>query len=191
MTTVLEDREAILAGVELDAHEAVEGVYAYLSVTVPCPVPVNFYQDGPGTDVGSGTLHFVYRWDSSTGNKSDLQACSIYERVDYNPNDIPFPSPPFQALSPQNPSFKGPFAANIEGITDDHTTPGGFVAPYREATVNASQMEYYTCPCANGGNPVTIFEGLAIVRAVTSNGNGTWRFVITKNGSSATVNPLP
>jgi hypothetical protein len=42
-----------------------------------CAIPVNYRQVGRGTDIGGGTLHFDYRWDSSTGGLDDLAVCSV------------------------------------------------------------------------------------------------------------------
>ena len=156
-----------------------------------CAIPVNFRQMGAGTDTGGGTLHFDYRWNSSTGNLADLGACMVGERVDYRAADLPFPSPPFPAgLNPPNPTILN--VAGTDGAAqDNHSTPGAFVKPYAAAAVTAMQIYRYTCPCANGGNPVTIFGPLNIVRSVIMNANGSFRFEITKSGATATINPLP
>ena len=156
-----------------------------------CVIPVNFRQMGAGTDTGGGTLHFDYRWDSSTGRLADLAACTVSERVDYRAADLPFPSPPFPAgLNPPNPTILS-VAATDGAAQDNHSTPGAFVKPYAAASVTAMQIYRYTCPCSNGGNPVTIFGPLAIVRSVIRNPNGSFRFEITKSGATATINPLP
>jgi hypothetical protein len=156
-----------------------------------CVIPVNFRQMGAGTDTGGGTLHFDYRWDSSTGRLADLAACMVGERVDYRAADLPFPSPPFPAgLNPNNPTILN-VAATEGRAQDNHSTPGDFVKPFAAASVTAMQIYRYTCPCSNGGNPVTIFGPLAIVRSVIRNPNGSFRFEITKSGATATINPLP
>ena len=117
--------------------------------------------------------------------------CTVGERVDYRAADIPFPSPPFPAgLRPNNPTILN--VAGVNGAAqDNHSTPGAFVKPYAAASVTATQIYRYTCTCANSGNPVTIMGPINIVRAVIMNANGSFRFEITKSGSSATINPLP
>jgi len=153
-----------------------------------CAIPTDFHQVGSGTDSGSGTLHFEYTWSSSTGNKADLSACEMGERVSgYTAN--PFPSPPFKAgLSPSDPTELS-FEATRDA-EDNHQTPGPFVTPFTGATVTASQIYRYRCPCNNNNAWVTLMGPHDIVRTVTENGSGGWKFVISKSGSSATINPL-
>lgn len=156
---------------------------------VPCAVPTNFRQTA-ASDAGNGTLHFEYAWDSSTGNLADLSQCTVGEKVDYDPADIPFPSPPFRALSPPNPTILN--VPGADGMAqDNHSTPGPFVRPYRAASITATQIYRYNCPCKSGGAWQTLAGPINIVRSVSQNTDGTWKFTITKSGSSATINPLP
>jgi hypothetical protein len=157
------------------------------------PHPINFVQTN-AYDAGSGTLHFEYYWDSSTGRLADLARCTVSEKVTYDPADIPFPSPPFPTnLSPDNPTFlsvPGDFGRG----QDNHRTPGTFVKPYVARTVTATQIYYYTCRAAYSGaltGPITLAGPHSIVRSVSQNGDGSWKFQITKNGFSASINPLP
>lgn len=156
----------------------------------PCAIPTNFRQTA-ASDAGNGTLHFEYAWNSSTGNLADLANCEGGERVDYQAADIPWPSPPFRAnISPPNPTI-----LNVPGrdgaAQDNHSTPGPFVQPYRAASFTASQIYRFHCPCHQNDAWVTLMGPLNITRAVSQNPNGSWKFTITKSGSSATIDPLP
>lgn len=158
---------------------------------VVCAVPTNFHQVGQGSDSGNGTLHFDYAWASTTGRLSDLSQCTVGEKVDYNSSDIPFPSPPFKAnISPPNPTVLN-VTGDLGSGQDDHSTPGPFVKPYVSKTVTATQIYRYSCPCHNSGNWETLVGPLSIVRSVSQNQDASWKFTITKSGSSATINPLP
>ena len=154
-----------------------------------CAVPTNFKQTA-ASDSGGGVLHFEYTWESSTGTLGDLANCTVGEIVTYTPADIPFPSPPFPPISPPNPTIID-IAGTDGGFSDNHSTPGTFVKPYKAASVTAVQRYRYTCACANGGSPVVVMGPLNIIRSVAPNANGTFRFSITKSGSSATIDPLP
>ncbi len=56
-----------------------------------CGVPTNFQQQSC-SDIGSGDLHFVYTWVSSTGSLADLQGCTVGEIVTYPGTQNPGPS---------------------------------------------------------------------------------------------------
>ncbi len=73
-------------------------------VEVKCAVPTNFRQTS-GRDIGNGVLYFTYDWDSSTGQGSDLSACTVDEKVIF-PDGDPFhiPSPPFAPEQYPNPT---------------------------------------------------------------------------------------
>lgn len=159
-------------------------------IDVACAVPTNFHQTS-ASDAGGGTLHFDYAWDSSSGNLADLSQCTVGEKVDYNSSDLPFPSPPFPSgLSPTNPTILN--VPGDDGVAqDNHSTPGTFVKPYQAASVVASQVYRYSCPCHNSGAFETLLGPHNITRTVSQNTNGSWKFTITKTGSSATINPLP
>jgi hypothetical protein len=156
----------------------------------PAAHPVNFHETNH-YDAGNGTLHFDYAWDSSTGVMSDLINCTTQEIVSYTPRDLPFKSPPFPAgIDPINPTVKGG-PAYVGSAPDDHSTPGNFVRPYSTKTIIAVQTYQYICSGVNGGNPVRLYGPLKIVRSVSQNSNGSWKFTITKSGASASINPLP
>jgi hypothetical protein len=154
-----------------------------------CAVVANFQQTGT-SDAGNGVLHFDYTWGSSTGNLADLSACTLSELVEYTPADLPAKVPFPASFNPPNPTILSVPAVN-GAAQDNHSIGAPFRKPYANATMTAVQRYRYTCPCANGGNPVVIVGPINIVRSVSDNGNGTFRYTITKSGSSAVINPLP
>jgi hypothetical protein len=164
--------------------------YDSKSVTPACAMPTNF-RETSSSDAGNGTLHFDYAWDSSSGHLRDLRRCRVGEKVDYSASELPFASPPFPAgLSPENPSIVDDWGDG--GVThDDHSTPGQFVKPYQAATITATQIYRYRCPCHNNNAWETLVGPHNLIREVAQNPNGSWKFTITKTGSSATINPLP
>ena len=159
-------------------------------VQTVCAVPNNFHQVGSGTN-NNGTLHFVYAWDSSTGNLADLSQCTIGEIVAYPGTSNPYvwPNPPMNRSS-TNPTVIN-VAATGGTFNDDHQPPNSFVMPFQAASFSAVQAYRYQCACASGGNFVNLITGLNIARSVTQNsGQSTFRYTVTKSGSSATINPI-
>jgi len=154
-----------------------------------CAVPTNFRQVGNATALSNGTLRFNYAWDSSTGNLADLSQCTVGEIVSY-PGANPFPWPNPMNRSTPNPTVID-LAATGGGFQDDHQPPNSFSTPYTAASFTATQHYRYRCPCSNGGNYVNLAGPINIVRSVAQNSNGTWRYTVTKSGSSASINPLP
>jgi hypothetical protein len=175
------------------------------SVPAPCPspicaVPVDFHQTAVaalGTGIGTH-LEFEYQWGSSTGSLSSLQFCEVGEIVDY-PGPGPgffFPTPPFPTNTTNG--VPDPTIVNVAGsdgiIGDVNLVPGisAFQTPYSFASVTSTQNWRYRCPCANGGNWVNVMGPLSIVRTVSQNTNGSWKYTITKpTGGSASFDPLP
>jgi hypothetical protein len=160
--------------------------YDSASATVPdTPHPINFHQ----TDVWArenGSLHFVYAWDSSTGNLDGLN-CVVGEIVTY-PGGNPYNWP-----APMNRSTDNPTAINISaragGLDDDHFPPYSFTTPYREASFKAVQRYRYRCD--GSAKFINLTGSITITRSVTQNADGTFAYMITKSGSPATINPLP
>jgi hypothetical protein len=155
-----------------------------------CPVPVNFRQTNASQAAG-GVLHFEYHWDSSTGDLMDLSYanCQFGEQVVY-PNGMGtfvWPKPWSGSTSSPAVSF---IPASTGFVYDDHSTMP-IQAPYMSASFTAQQRYIYTCPCANGGQPVVLQGIHSIVRTISQNPNGTYKYEITKTGSSAGINPLP
>jgi hypothetical protein len=159
---------------------------------VKCAVPINFRLFRPPTNTG-GVLNFVYTWDSSTGKKGDLSQCTVGEIVTYTGSD-PYqpPTPPFPVHAPRNPTIRD-LRATADGLEDIHS-PGGsgtFVKPYVAASYTGVQTYRYSCPCKNNGAYVTLLGPHNIVRTVSQNPDNTWKYVITKLGQTATIDPLP
>jgi hypothetical protein len=165
-----------------------------------CAVPTNFHQTSIaalGVDIGT-RIQTTYAWGSSTGVLADLQFCEVGESVDYpgSGDHFFYPSPPFPAntatgiLDPTEVNEPG----SDGGIGDNQWVPGvgAFVKPYSISSVTSTQIWRYRCPCANGGNWVTVNGPLSIVRTVSQNTNGSWKYTVTKPvGGSASFNPLP
>jgi hypothetical protein len=160
--------------------------------TSTCARPVNFRNTVNGRDEGGGTLYFEYAWESSSGSLSDLQSCTLGERVSYSGGN-PFPLPaPFPAISFDNPQIAN-VPGTAGGFADRHRTPGQFRVPYSEASFTALQDYRWQCSCADN-NAWHTFDGygaVPIVRTVAQSDSGTWYFMITKAGAAAAVSPLP
>jgi len=103
-------------------------------------------------------------------------------------NPYIWPSPPWNGGGTANPTNLSVPAT--DGVAQDNHSTLGFLKPYTAASFTASQDYRYTCTDVNGGNPVLI-ESHAIVRSVSQNPNGSWKYVITKSGASNSINPLP
>jgi hypothetical protein len=163
------------------------------TVTVSCAVPTNIQQTAC-SDKGNGDLHFDYSFSSSTGKITDLSSCTVGEIVTYpgTQDPFPFPSPPMPADAYPNPTVND-FSATKGSFTDDHflTPSTTFVKPYSASSFTATQYYRYKCACANGGNYVNMVGPLSIVRSVTQNPNGSWKFTVTKSNCSAKIDPLP
>jgi hypothetical protein len=171
------------------------------SATVGCATPTSFRQVGAGQDVGYGKLSFTYAWASTSGSNKDLTTCKISENVQYPGLNNPYhaDSPPFPAAS----SFINPTvllnSATNEGFTDTHylvpqpQVPAPFfVAPLMPDSFTAYQSYGWQCSCFNAGNAQYFagFVNIPIVRKVIRNQDGTFSYVVTKSGSSATINPI-
>lgn len=162
---------------------------------VVCPVPVNFRQVGGAQNVG-GSMVLTYKWDSSTGKLTDLANVEIGERVDYPPNNCGgglkycWPSPPWalSAVSDNPTIINGPGTAGE--FTDTHESKS-FRTPYQAASFTATQVYRYRTPCANNGDWVTLKGPLDIVRSVSQKPDGQWKYTITKDGNSLSIDPLP
>ncbi|HKI26418.1 MAG TPA: IPT/TIG domain-containing protein [Candidatus Sulfotelmatobacter sp.] len=156
-----------------------------------CATPSNFQRQNWTANASTGELDITYAWSSSTGNTSDLAACTMAEYVTYPGTGATYtwPGPPFGQQSP-NPTALSQSGANTFSL-DKHLPPGSWVKPYIAASFTANQVYQYVCPCANGGNQVHI-ANYTITRSVTKNSDGTYRYTVTKSsGESATRNPLP
>jgi hypothetical protein len=200
-TTVAPGSSSILArwsevvGVNYSCAAIYANVTTSATCDVQCAVPNNFHlTNTSGFDAGKGDAPFGVCLGIK--HRKPSRSCSMYRRrkVDYNSADLPFASPPFPAgINHPNPTILPvPPIPGPNGIgMDNHSTPGTFVKPYSAKTITATQNYRYTCPCANSGQPVVLYGPLDIVRSVSQNADSSWKFVITKDGKSATINPLP
>jgi hypothetical protein len=169
-------------------------VYFDPPVLVTCPVPTNFRQvNDVLVDNLTPKLVFDYDWDSNTGNLAHLSSCemreSLFRPFEYNP----FPSPPFASGDFQaNPNHISlPTPATEGRVSDVHDTMIPFVEPYSAISVITSQSYQYRCPCANFNNWTTLYQPFGgINREFSQNPGGSWRFSISKSGSTATKSPL-
>jgi hypothetical protein len=171
------------------------------SLTVVCAVPTNFRETSAGSNASTGDLYINYAWDSSTGadpaRLADLRIVTSGERVDYpttnctvnGQNEYCWPSPPWAAGGAPNPSTPSFIATS--GVGNEIHSALGFLKPYQAATFTATQVYRYMTPCANGGNWVILSGPLNIVRTVSQNQDGTWKYNITKGLHSVTLSPLP
>jgi hypothetical protein len=158
-----------------------------------CAIPVNFTQ-GPGQDVGGGTLRFTYTWQSSTGRIEDLASsnCWLAEKVWY-PGEV-WPAP-FPAFTPDNPYLGGNLIPGNGQSVDNHfLPPGPWRTPYFVKSFTANQVYRFHCPCYQNDNWIYVFGSesnpVQIVRSVQQRTDGRYKFLITKTGSSATIDPL-
>ncbi len=140
--------------------------------------------------MGDGDLNFNYSWQSSSGHKEDLFDCAVYEVVTYGDGHSPFayPKPPWNYTVNINPLSIG-VLGTAGGFSDDQLNGNdSWTKPYKVATVSAVQYYRYTC---NGGSEVNLMGPMSIIRTVSQNTNGIFKYQITKSGASATINPLP
>lgn len=171
-----------------DGSTPTVGIMSFQVVTA---TPTNFRQTNV-FDAGNGDLRFLYAWDSTTGNLGDLSPCTVGEYVTYpdTRDPWPFPSPPFPPDAYPNPAVID-LAATYGAFQDDNelTPSTTFVKPYSNSSFPATQYFRYRC---SGGKYVYIDGPLSIVRSVSQNSDGTWKFTVTKpvNGS-ALISPLP
>ncbi|MGA7410119.1 MAG: choice-of-anchor X domain-containing protein [Bryobacteraceae bacterium] len=162
-----------------------------------CAVPTNF-QQSLGESESDGTLFFRYTWASSTGHLSDLAKCQLGEYVVY-PGGDPYvwPNPPWNYQN-RNPTVNWTLGNHVDALGStlaslgDHQKVISFsLSPLQEATVTAIQIYRYTCPCANGGNPVGLLGPITITRTVKQNKDGTFTYTVTKSGISSSLTPVP
>jgi hypothetical protein len=158
-------------------------------------VPTNFHIK-QWTDAGGGDLFVVWAWDSSTGNKDDLSACTVSESVSYpGTGDYAWPTP-FPAITSQNPT-PGSVPASDGEVTDDHDLHGkldtDFRKPYSANSFAAHQTISYNCSENGKVGGGTLLPSTPITRSVSHGTN--WSFTVTENAlgenMSATINPLP
>lgn len=88
-----------------------------------------------------------------------------------------------------NPTVIWPAPGSDGAMGDDHS-PGTIVKPHAEASFTATQHYRYRCPCKNGNSPVVLMGPIAITREVKRRPDGKFKYIITKSGKSASIDPL-
>lgn len=184
-----------------------------LSVAVVPPAcPVNFRlgtrSDGtPDVDIlDDGELTFHYVWDSSTGNRSNLDAnnCMVYENVTYASSSTgqvlpdPFtgilyyyPPDPFVCRLPE-PTQLGVPGSNGKCADDQRYGTGDksndFSTPYKAASFSSIQnFFYHSDDLASGEFPV-LLGPLTITRSIYQGSNpNDWFYDVSKSGYSLTL----
>ena len=165
-------------------------------------IPVNFRQVGV-SQLSNGVLQFVYEWDSSSGTTSDLASCTVGEIVTYPGSGSTYlwTSPPYSNSDP-NTNYSNPFTSGVAatnflvppynhiGFGDQHEHPA-FLLPYRADNFTATQYYRFQCPNYRANAWINFTGPIPIQRTVSQNTNSTWKYTITKSGSSNSVNPLP
>lgn len=196
--TIRASWEAQLTSGEIASEECFYNIISIIEelpveISPPCPYPINFRQVGQGFDIGNGKLRFQYAWDSSDGNLSNLQFCTVGEIVTYPNNNNPYiaPSPPFPNGGISNPTIID-LPATLGLFQDTHSPPpGSFVTPYSSLSFTATQYYRFKCACRNSGNYEELVGLIDIVRSVSPATGIQWKYTITKSGASATIDPLP
>jgi len=79
---------------------------------------------------------------------------------------------------------------NHTGFADNQNNPG-FLSPYKADNFVASQDYGFQCSNYKNNTFTNLSVPIIIQRAVTQNSNATWMYMVTKSGSSNSVNPLP
>jgi len=156
------------------------------SAPPPGARPVNFHAVMVAA-LANGTLRFQYDWESSTGNLDDLSNCRVGEIVTYPGTGAAYkwPAPMVKkTINPTEDSVSGPSAVFV----DDHFPPNSFTHPLNSASFSATQKYRYKC---GSGGYVYLTGSMIIKRTVTRNSNGSWKYTVTKSGSSATIDPIP
>jgi hypothetical protein len=157
---------------------------------VICPIPQNFHRISAPQQLSNG-LRFSYDWDSSSGSLSDLSACQVGETNPYYSPPPPFPSPPF-AANDYGATPWDPIPGDAGGFDDIHNTNLAFVKPYSATSVLDSQTYRFRCPCHNFNAWTTLYTPFGgINREFSQNGDGTWKFTLSKEGYQWLYTPLP
>lgn len=163
---------------------------------------MNFRLKGAVTPDSSGNLTSTYNWSSSTGTVADLSNCWVMENVQFQGgNPFHWPSPPYapnntnpnptrnDGIGEDPPMIQGPTAS----ITDVQHHPD-FQGPYSNTPNSFTATQTFLWECSNLNNGAfTAFPGISypITRTVQPDGNGKWKYTVTKGGVTATVDPLP
>jgi IPT/TIG domain len=147
--------------------------------------PVNFHVVSE-SNLPDGSLYFTYSWSSSTGNQTDLNACTVGESV-YYPN---YPSTPYIWPLPMVQSTTNPTAisgsATNAGFFDTNGPPDNYQTPYSAVSFSATQRFWWSCTNYNNGSLQTLYPDMTILRQTLQ--NGAWKYKINKQSYTNTVN---
>ena len=154
-------------------------------VTTSCAIPVSFRTKSV-SEPSDGSLVFNYEWSSSTGNQSDLSACTVGETVFYPGSQNPFSWPLPMVQSTTNPTVITGLGSNA-GFIDTNGSPNSYRSPYFANSFQATQRLWWSCPChENGGNQLFVPD-IAINRRIFRDADGLWNYEITKSGRTSRV----
>jgi hypothetical protein len=152
-------------------------------------IPVNFTTVSV-TKASNGTLTFVYKYQSSSGNLQDLASCQVGELVAYPGTAASYTWPyPMVQSTPNPTALYGP--GSTGGFTDNNSPPSSYTKPYSADSFQATQRLQWECPNYNGGNFQSFVPDITITRSILQNPtSGAWEYQITKSGYTNTI-PLP
>lgn len=164
-------------------HCPLRTAYPSGTATVVCAVPTNFRIESV-QQINTGELFFTYNWDSSSGNKADLAACTVGETVFYpNYPATTYTWPPPMVTTTPNPDIQyGPGSGQM---FDHNRPPSSFQQPYAAAQFPATQRLWWNCPCYQNNATQYFAPDITITRSV-SLVNGVWTYTITKSGYTNT-----
>jgi hypothetical protein len=156
----------------------------FVTVTA-CATPTNYSATFLGADA-QGTLNFRYTWSSTTGNQSDLAACSVGETVFYPGTDPRYiwPLPMVQTTDNPFPLYS---SGSNAGFDDHNIPPNNYQTPYFGTSFNATQRLQWSCPCHNNGNFERFEPDITIMRSIFKDADNFWYYKIEKSGQTKTV----
>ena len=135
--------------------------------------------DSRGVDVGVKPVASVVNEHFHVGEPIALKlTISTVPGADYNSAHIPL------KITFENVSNK-PIR-----ILNAFNDPRVQIIFFSAKEIDATQIYRYTCGCANGGQPVTLYGPVTIARWVGFQ-DGHWKFRIGKDGNFAFIDPLP
>jgi hypothetical protein len=99
--------------------------------------------------------------------------------VDTTPPVLTITAPTTAVVDSTSPTLGVAYSDATSGVDLPSLQPGG--------SFTATQTYYYNCPCSGDQT----FATYTITRSVVQKPDGTWKYVVTKDGSSAMADPLP
>jgi hypothetical protein len=170
---------------------------ATTSFSVVSAIPVNFQQTSESSNSSNGFLTFTYSWASSDGSPAHIALCNVRELVTYPGAPVAYvwATPPYAAFTTTpNPNSTNPGSAMLQAFTDTQRN-NGFQTPYQANDFVATQIWQFQCPNYQNNAWVqfapTPTTSYSIERTVSLVSGSTWKYMVTKAGYSASLNPLP